>query len=119
MRWLDTNPGVIQWSSEEIIIPYICATDRRQHHYFPDFKVNFSTGRTWLVELKPKKEVDRPTKSSKPERVLTWVKNSSKWAFAMQYCEARCWEFKVLTEVSLARLGIILPHHFTNRRKNV
>ena len=32
-RWMDANPDVIEWNSEEIIVPYICGTDRKFHRY--------------------------------------------------------------------------------------
>ena len=43
MRWCDENPNVITWSSEELSIPYLCPTDRRNHRYFPDFYMKVKT----------------------------------------------------------------------------
>jgi hypothetical protein len=37
MVYLDENKSIIQWSSEEIAIPYISPLDIRYHRYFPDF----------------------------------------------------------------------------------
>ena len=39
MRWLDDNPSVIGWNSEEVVIGYRCKTDNRMHRYFVDFLV--------------------------------------------------------------------------------
>ena len=39
MQWCDSNPSIIEWSSEEISIPYFCPTDRKKHKYFPDFYI--------------------------------------------------------------------------------
>ena len=34
MKFLDINPDVIQWSSEETVIPYISPVDNKMHRYF-------------------------------------------------------------------------------------
>jgi len=39
MVYVDDNPAIIEWSSEEIAIPYLCPTDDRWHRYYPDFVV--------------------------------------------------------------------------------
>ena len=36
MNWCDQNANVLEWSSEEIIIPYR-GPDGKPHRYFPDF----------------------------------------------------------------------------------
>ena len=49
MKWCDGNKNVIEWGSEEIIIPYISPVDNRVHRYFPDFYV-----KAYTKEGKPK-----------------------------------------------------------------
>ena len=39
MVWCDRNLNVMEWGSEEIIVPYRSPLDRRVHRYFPDFYV--------------------------------------------------------------------------------
>jgi len=39
MSWLDRNPSIISWASEELIIPYKSPVDNRFHRYFPDFYI--------------------------------------------------------------------------------
>jgi hypothetical protein len=39
MRYLDVHPDVIEWGSEELIVPYRSPIDGRMHRYFPDFLV--------------------------------------------------------------------------------
>ena len=39
MVYCDTNNAVIEWGSEEIIIPYLSPWDGRIHRYFPDFYI--------------------------------------------------------------------------------
>ena len=112
-RWCDTNPDVIQWSSEETVIPYRCKTDNKIHRYFVDLKIKFKSGQTYLIEIKPKKQTEAPkvkvrkTKAYITE-VLTYAKNISKWEAAQEYCTDRGWIFEVWTEDSIKALGIKL-----------
>ena len=39
MTWLDKNPNIVSWASEEVIVPYISPVDGKWHRYFPDFLV--------------------------------------------------------------------------------
>ncbi len=110
MNWLDTNSAVLEWSSEEIVIPYLSPIDNRYHRYFPDFKF---TGRqpdgktkTMIIEVKPKKETREPPKQKRISKkyiteVVTWGKNQAKWKAAQEYCLDRGWEFKIITEDDL------------------
>ena len=68
-RWCDLNESILEWGSEEFSIPYISPVDNRIHRYFPDFiiKVKESTGqvKTYIVEVKPKKQTKPPVKKSR------------------------------------------------------
>lgn len=110
MKYLDENTNVIEWSSEEVIIPYISPKDGRYHRYFPDFvfKVKDANDKvkTIMVEVKPKSQTMEPKKQSKKTRkylteVMTWGVNQAKWKAAEEYCKDRLWEFKILTEEHL------------------
>lgn len=108
MNWCDQNKSIVSWSSEETIIPYICGTDNRPHRYFVDFKIQVKTKegtlKTYLVEVKPSKELLPPTTKNKKRYLIeahTFVKNQSKWKYAEQYCKDRGWSFKVITEKEL------------------
>ena len=39
MVYCDTSGSIIEWGSEEIIIPYLSPWDGRIHRYFPDFYI--------------------------------------------------------------------------------
>ena len=39
MVYFDRNENVIEWSSEEIAIPYVSPWDNKIHRYYPDFLV--------------------------------------------------------------------------------
>ena len=69
MRYCDLTESVKEWQSEEFWIPYISPVDKRVHRYFPDFFIKYTdkTGelRTMVVEIKPKKQVERPNQNPK------------------------------------------------------
>lgn len=110
MKWCDTNSSVLEWGSEEIIIPYLSPIDNRIHRYFVDFyiKIRDKHGNVqkYLIEIKPSKFTRPP---QKPERitkryiqeVMTWGVNQSKWKNATDFCENRGWKFEILTESDL------------------
>ena len=37
MKYCDSNPNILEWGSEEVVIPYRSPLDNRVHRYFPDF----------------------------------------------------------------------------------
>lgn len=111
-KWLDNNSSVQWWSSEEVVIPYICETDKRPHRYFVDLLVRFKDGRTLLIEVKPYKETQTPAKQGKPRQrylteALTFVKNQSKWKAAVEFAKDRGWDFEIWTENELRAKGIL------------
>lgn len=110
MDWLDRNPSVISWASEELIVPYISPVDGRYHRYFPDFLVKWKTStgdtKTMMIEVKPEKQTKPPEKKKRVTKqyiteVTTWGVNQAKWKAATEYCLDRGWEFKILTERDL------------------
>lgn len=111
-RWCDENSSVLQWSSEEIIIPYRCKTDKRLHRYYPDVYIK-TKDKEYLIEIKPKKETVPPRDRSKKTKkylneVMTYIKNTSKWDAAKEYCADRGFIFDIWTEDTLKKMGIKL-----------
>lgn len=109
----DRNESIVSWSSEEVVIPYRCATDGRIHRYFVDLKIRFKNGKTYLIEIKPEKQTQEPKKRSRTTakyiaEVMTYAKNQSKWQAADALCQSRGWTFEVWTEKTLKNLGIKL-----------
>lgn len=106
MKYCDTSPNVLRWASEEIAIPYISPVDRKPHRYYADFLIEIKTPegvKTWLIEIKPKKQCSAPEKRSRVTRayineVKTWAVNTAKWEAAKKVSQAQGWEFKILTE---------------------
>lgn len=109
MKYCDQSPNVVRWASEEIVIPYYSPIDKKAHRYFVDFLVEINTPegmKTWLVEIKPKKQCREPEKKKRVTRtyiseVKTWITNKAKWEAAKKVSDTRGWEFKILTEDDL------------------
>ena len=110
MKYCDSNANILEWGSEEVIVPYRSPIDNRYHRYFPDFyiKVRESTGKIerMIIEIKPQKQCVEPKVQKKKTRsyvyqVCEYAKNQAKWEAAKEFCEDRQWEFKVLTENEL------------------
>ena len=113
MVYLDNNPSILKWQSEEIIIPYVSPVDNRVHRYFPDFYIKYknSDGKIIeeLIEVKPfnqcsppnpKKKLTNTGRTSKRylKEVQTYIVNDAKWNQAMKYCKDRNWKWRILTE---------------------
>ena len=109
-KWLDMNPKVKSWCSEEVVVPYFYEVDKRYHRYYPDIKIVFED-KTILVEIKPAKETEPPKNPNKSKRYinesLTYIKNMNKWQAADDYCKDRGWQFQIWTENTLYSMGIM------------
>ena len=109
MVYCDKNENVLEWSSEEIALPYKSPLDNRIHRYFPDFYIKVKEGnkiQKYLVEIKPKKQVREPKVPKQKTKgyiyeVMEYAKNQAKWSAAKEWCLDRGYEFKVLTENEL------------------
>jgi CRISPR/Cas system CMR-associated protein Cmr5 small subunit len=108
--WCDKNPSIINWSSEETIVPYVSPVDNKAHRYFIDFKIQVKTSegqkKTYLVEIKPDHQTRPPIPANRKSKkyiteVMTWGVNDAKWRAAKQYALDRGWEFLILTEYHL------------------
>lgn len=112
MMWCDNNPKITEWSSEELIIPYLCPTDGNWHRYFIDFVIKFDNGNLYWIELKPKKYTKIPEKTKKRvsksyiKEVFQYTKNQAKWKCANEHAEKQGAIFQIWTEDTLKSLGI-------------
>ena len=108
MVYCDKNDAIIEWGSEEVIVPYLSPMDGRIHRYFPDFymKVRQADGSTkkFIIEVKPKSQCKQPIKNPKRRttkwfnEVKTFAINQAKWKSAREFCEDKGMEFKIFTE---------------------
>ena len=110
MKRFDSDPNILEWSSEEVLVPYLSPKDKKAHMYMPDFviKTKSKTGKieTTMIEVKPFQQTQEPKKKAKPTKryiteVMTWGVNESKWKSARQFCEQRGWKFVLITEYEL------------------
>jgi len=114
MDYCDKNNNVLEWASEEIIIPYVDPTSGKQRKYFPDFWVKYinkqGVTKCMLVEVKPKKQLKEPDSSKKNNtptgrlstkyvrEVKTYAVNQAKFKAAKEFCLDRKWDWQILTE---------------------
>ena len=108
--WADTNSSVVEWGSEEVIVPYISPLDQKTHRYFIDFflviRNKEGVMKRYLVEVKPESQTLPPTRGKKREKtfiaeVETWGVNSAKWRAATHFARTHNAEFIILTEKHL------------------
>lgn len=108
MKWMDRNPKVIWWQSEEKAIWYYDPVTKKKRRYFPDFIFHYERADgievTEVIEVKPQSQVDGPPKNPKRRtkswfyQVQTYVTNRAKWEAATGWCEDRGYSFRFLTE---------------------
>lgn len=99
---LDDNPNVVEWTSEDIRIPYIYECTGRKHSYYPDFYFKLANGSEWIIEIKPHYQTQAPKKQN-PKRLAAYLKNRNKWDYADAFVKTlresgRNIEFGIITE---------------------
>jgi len=114
MIWLDKNSRVIEWGSENVVVPYISPLDQKVHRYIVDMYVKIREGnevKKYLVEIKPDKQTRAPTVSKKKKQSTviyenaTWVVNEAKWTYAKLFAKKYNMEFIIITELDLKKIG--------------
>ena len=110
MSSLDRNDNVLEWASEEIIIPYESPLDGKLHRYYPDFWIKVQQGpktKEFIIELKPSKQLKAPKANPKRKtkgylyEVREWGRNNAKWKAAKAYCDKKEMDFLIWTEKDL------------------
>ena len=110
--YCDLRENILEWNSEEIVIPYISPLDGQWHRYFVDLWLKHRDEneriREKIIEIKPKKETKEPKpppSGRKTKRYLneaqTYAVNSAKWKAAKEYAFKRNMEFIIMTEKEL------------------
>jgi hypothetical protein len=111
--WADTNSNVLEWSSEEVVVPYKHHLDDKTHRYFVDLYINHRIIGKRLVEIKPYKETIPPTgkyyksKQKLKEAIDLYGINKAKWKAANTFAAKRGMEFKVWDEHKLRKYHIM------------
>jgi hypothetical protein len=110
MKYLDRAPNVLEWASENVIIPYYNQIEKKTRRYFVDFyvKVQNPEGliKKYIIEVKPASQCRPPKRrnriSSKYKNDLRrFIVNQNKWKSARKWAEQRGMEFIILTEKEL------------------
>lgn len=112
--WADRHPRVLQWCSEEIVIPYWHQASRKTRRYYTDAMIKYKkrddTIVHYLIEIKPASQTVPPKKPKKMtskskarylREELTWRQNCDKWDAARAFAKKRGMEFVVMTEKEL------------------
>ena len=92
--YCDNSKNIIMWSTESIAIKYLSPKDNQVHRYYCDFFFKTINGDKWLVEIKPKSQVNSPV-------------NLAKFQAAEEYCKRINANFMVVTEVELKKWKLI------------
>ena len=109
-QWCDSNPNVIEWTSESIVVPYFNPVTQKQSRYMVDNKVVIYEGNKvvkYLVEIKPFKETQPPTPSNRKKRSTIlyeqtmYARNIAKWEAAKKWADKRGYKFIIITEREL------------------
>jgi hypothetical protein len=109
LNWCDTNPSVLKYANEELVIPYLSPVDNRPHRYFVDFVILVKNRngdlKKYAVEIKPEHQTEPPRQTRKTKRYLTelatYAVNTAKWKSADAYCKKNDMEFMIITEKHL------------------
>ncbi len=109
-KFMDANPNILEWSSEETVIPYQNPLTGRTSRYFVDIyaKMVDKNGeiKKYLIEIKPHSQTLPPVQKNRKTKSLVYqqaeyVKNQAKWAAADKYSKAKNMNFVLLTEKHL------------------
>ena len=108
MSFFDSNPNVLKWNSEQVVVPYISPIDNKAHRYYIDFYVEYlgkdGEIKRELIEVKPASQTKPPKKKSGKRQktymyeLATYMINQAKWKAAQKYAEKNNLVFKLLTE---------------------
>jgi hypothetical protein len=105
--YCERTPEISQWSSESISVKYFNPLDEKYHTYFPDYLVRLKNGSTFLVEVKPKVQLIKPTEPKRltPKSIKnykwaynTWLTNMVKKEAAESFCKMKGWKYMIVTE---------------------
>jgi hypothetical protein len=125
MKYFDNSSNITLWGAECVEIPYqLKKPDKHgiykvsNHRYYPDFYYRLKTKektREILLEVKPEEQTKPPKIKSKTNlskkqlesykwAIEEYNRNMSKWEAALEYCDKKGFEFKILVKSQVDRL---------------
>lgn len=111
--WADNNPNILEWGSENVVIPYKSPLDGKHHRYYLDCYIVIKEGNNiskYLIEIKPYNQTQppKPSKRKKQKTILyenaQYAVNKAKWDAAQLYAASKDAEFLLITERELSKL---------------
>ena len=113
-RRCDVHPDIVEWQSEEVIVPYMNPVKGKTSRYYPDIvlkkRISENKYETVMIEIKPKAQTKPPNIANKNKtpsgrvsrrylnEAATYAINEAKWLAAQEYCRQRNWSFLIMTE---------------------
>ena len=109
MRMLDEHPGVENWASESIQIPYRCPLTGKYTIYVPDFFVVYNDKKggkhAEVIEVKPESQTVLEKVGKSRYNQEQYVKNMAKWEAANAWCKQQGLKFRVVNEGDIFHQG--------------
>ncbi len=109
MRMLDEHPGVQNWASESIQIPYRDPLTGKSTIYVPDFFIVYvdknGSKHAEVVEVKPANQTILEKVGKNIARQQEYVKNMAKWEAANAWCKQQGIKFRVVNEGDIFHQG--------------
>lgn len=102
ITWLESCKQVKKWASESISISY-CLPDGSKHNYYPDYYIETTDNKKYIIEIKPSDQTYKPLYEN-TWLYREWMKNCCKWEAAKSFCQKNGLEFKILTENTINKL---------------
>lgn len=108
MRQLDSDPTILEWNSERVVLGYVSPVDNKWHRYFVDLyyskKMPDGSIKKVIVEIKPESQCKKPVKT-KGKKQLTYLKesmtfavNQAKWDAAKRWADKMGYVFEIWSE---------------------
>jgi len=95
MVYLDSNPDVVTWSYEKLVIEYVSnKKSKKKRKYYPDFQVEYKDGKKVVIEIKPSRKLQQSTVIKKIKAAIEW-------------CNDHDVDYKILTEIELKDMGLL------------
>ena len=101
---------MLEWGSENVIVPYRNPNNNRVSRYFVDNYILLKEGnktKRYLIEIKPFRQTKAPnTKRYRSQKNLlyetaAWKQNQAKWEAAEKWAKKHSAEFIIITEKDL------------------
>ena len=111
--WADNNSNILEWGSENIIIPYKSPIDGKVHRYYIDCYIVIKEGdkiSKYIIEIKPHNQTIPPKHSKRKQQKTILYENTqyainqAKWEAAKNFAPTKGAKFLLITEKELSTL---------------